>query len=67
MERTVAGDTPGVPAGRAADRQASTAAHPGGSTWSFVRRMLAAVGDRIGGAAGRVGQDRPLGGAGRAD
>jgi hypothetical protein len=67
MEWTATGDTPGVPRGRAAEHQAAAAAHPDGSTWSFARRMLSAVRDRIGGAAGRVGQDRPLGGAARAD
>jgi hypothetical protein len=67
MERTATGDTPGLPGGRAAGHKAVAAAHPDGSTWSFARRMLSAVRDRIGGAAGRVGQDRPLGGAARAD
>jgi hypothetical protein len=67
MERTAAGDAPRVPAGRAADHQAAAAAHRDGSTWSFVRRVLAAARYRIGGAAGRVGQGRPLGGAARAD
>jgi len=68
MEQAAAGDAPGVPAGRAADHQAAAAAaHPDGSTWSFVRRSLAAVRDRIGGAAGRADQGRPLGGAARAD
>jgi hypothetical protein len=67
MERTAAGDAPGVPAGQAADRQAAASAQPHGSTWSLVRRVLAAVHDRLGGAAGRVGRDRPLGSAARAD
>jgi hypothetical protein len=67
MERAAAGDAPGVPAGRAADRQAAAAAQPHGSIWSFVRRVLAAVRDRVGGAAGRIGQRGPLGGAARAD
>jgi hypothetical protein len=67
MERTAAGDTPGVPARRTAAHQAAAAEHRDGSTWSFVRRVLAAVRDRIGGTAGRVGQGRPLGGAARAD
>ena len=67
MERTAAGDTLGVSGGREADHQAVAAAHPDGSTSSFARRVLAAVRDRIGGAAGRVGQDRPLGSAARAD
>ena len=67
MERTAAGVAPGVPAGRAADHQTAAAAHPDGSTGSLVRRALAAVRSRVGGAAGRVGQGRPLGGAVRAD
>jgi len=66
MERTAAGDAPGVGARRAADHRAA-AAHRDRGTWSFARRVLAAVRDRIGGAAGRVGQGRTLGGAARAD
>jgi hypothetical protein len=48
MERPAAGDAPGVPAKRAADHQVAAAAHPDGSTWSFVRRVLAALRGRIG-------------------
>ncbi|HEV3292507.1 MAG TPA: hypothetical protein VG123_26335 [Streptosporangiaceae bacterium] len=68
MERASAGDAPRVPARRAADHQAAAAAaRPGESTSSLARRALAAVRDRIGAAPGRVGQDRRLGGAARAD
>jgi hypothetical protein len=67
MERAAAGDVPRVPARRAADHQAAAATRPGESTSSLARRVLAAVRDRIGAAPGRVGQDRPLGGAARAD
>jgi hypothetical protein len=67
MERAAAGDAPRVPAKRAADHQAAAAARPDESTSSLARRILAAARDRIGGAAGRAGLGRPLGGAARAD
>jgi hypothetical protein len=47
MERAAAGtaaaDTPGVPAGRAGDREAASAARPQGSIFAGVRRVLRAV------------------------
>jgi hypothetical protein len=67
MERAAAGDAPRVPANRAADHQAAAAARPGESTSSLARRVLAAVRGRTGAGPGRVGQDRRLGGAARAD
>jgi len=67
MDRAAAGHASGMPARRVADHQAPAATRPDGSASSLLRQVLAAVRDRIGGAARRAGQDGPLGGAARAD
>ncbi|HEX3192048.1 MAG TPA: hypothetical protein VHS30_19940 [Streptosporangiaceae bacterium] len=68
IEAAAAGGGPGGPARRAAADRTSVAGRPGGSVLSRVRRMLAAVPRRAGGAHGAAGRDRPrLGAAAQPD